>query len=95
MRAWAVEQPGHVDGGPLRPVERAVPEPAPAEVLVEVSVCGVCRTDLHVAEGDPAGGGRGRGARAEPSPYPFAEADRALADLAHGRVDGAAVLLIR
>ena len=52
MRAWAVEQPGPVDGGPLRPVERAVPEPAPAEVLVEVSVCGVCRTDLHVAEGD-------------------------------------------
>ena len=29
-----------------------MPEPGPAEVLVEVSVCGVCRTDLHVAEGD-------------------------------------------
>jgi alcohol dehydrogenase, propanol-preferring len=52
MRAWAVEHPGPVERGPLRAVDRAVPAPGPAEVLVEVSVCGVCRTDLHVVEGD-------------------------------------------
>src|SRR6266508_1355796 len=54
MRAWAVGVPGPIDGGPLRPVERAVPRPAAGEVRVRVSVCGVCRTDLHLAEGDLA-----------------------------------------
>jgi propanol-preferring alcohol dehydrogenase len=33
-------------------VERAEPEPAAGEIRVRVSVCGVCRTDLHLAEGD-------------------------------------------
>jgi propanol-preferring alcohol dehydrogenase len=37
---------------PLELVERPVPEPADDELLVRVRVCGVCRTDLHVAEGD-------------------------------------------
>jgi alcohol dehydrogenase, propanol-preferring len=37
---------------PLVPVERPVPEPASGEVRVRVSACGVCRTDLHLAEGD-------------------------------------------
>lgn len=37
---------------PLEWVERPTPEPGPGEVLVAVSACGVCRTDLHVAEGD-------------------------------------------
>lgn len=52
MRAWAVATPGPVDGGPLVAVERAVPWPGPGEIRVRVSVCGVCRTDLHVVEGD-------------------------------------------
>lgn len=39
---------------PLRLVERARPEPGAGEILVAVEVCGVCRTDLHVAEGDLA-----------------------------------------
>jgi propanol-preferring alcohol dehydrogenase len=54
MRAWAVVRPGPVDGapGPLEAVERPVPSPGPGEILVKVSTCGVCRTDLHVAEGD-------------------------------------------
>jgi alcohol dehydrogenase, propanol-preferring len=41
-------------GGPDRivEVERPVPEPAADEVLVNVSVCGICRTDLHLADGD-------------------------------------------
>jgi propanol-preferring alcohol dehydrogenase len=39
-------------GTALRPVERAMPEPGPGEVLVEIAACGVCRTDLHIADGD-------------------------------------------
>ena len=49
MRAWVAEPPG-----PIRRVERDVPEPGPGEVLVQVLACGVCRTDLHLAEGDLA-----------------------------------------
>lgn len=54
MRAWAVHTPGPVDTGPLVAVDRPVPEPGPHEVRVRVSACGVCRTDLHLAEGDLA-----------------------------------------
>ncbi|HEX3540768.1 MAG TPA: zinc-dependent alcohol dehydrogenase family protein [Acidimicrobiales bacterium] len=52
MRAWAVAEPGSVDGTPLVAVERPEPSPGPGEILVKVSTCGVCRTDLHVVEGD-------------------------------------------
>jgi alcohol dehydrogenase, propanol-preferring len=52
VRAWVVDRPGPVAGGPLRLVERPVPEPGPGELLVRVICCGVCRTDLHLAEGD-------------------------------------------
>jgi propanol-preferring alcohol dehydrogenase len=52
MRAWVVDAPGPIDEHPLVLVERAVPEPGPGEVRVRVSTCGVCRTDLHLAEGD-------------------------------------------
>lgn len=54
MRAWAVEQPGPVDSHPLVAGERPTPVPGPGEVRVRVSTCGVCRTDLHLAEGDLA-----------------------------------------
>ncbi len=54
MRAWAVGQPGPIDTGPLELVEREVPEPGPVQVRVRVATCGVCRTDLHLAEGDLA-----------------------------------------
>jgi propanol-preferring alcohol dehydrogenase len=49
MQAWEV---GARPGGPgrLRRVERDRPTPAPDEVLVEVRACGVCRTDLHLAD---------------------------------------------
>jgi propanol-preferring alcohol dehydrogenase len=52
MQAWVVDEPGPIDGGPLRLVEKPLPAPGPGEVRVRVSVCGVCRTDLHLAEGD-------------------------------------------
>jgi len=45
MKAWAADKPGH-----LRLVEKPIPVPKSDEVLVDVSVCGVCRTDLHVID---------------------------------------------
>jgi propanol-preferring alcohol dehydrogenase len=54
MQAWVVDQPGPVDDGPLVRIDRAVPEAGPGEVRVRVRACGVCRTDLHLAEGDLA-----------------------------------------
>ena len=39
-------------GRPLRPVERPLPQPAPGELLVRVEACGVCRTDLHLLDGE-------------------------------------------
>jgi len=53
-QAWVVGTPGPIASSPLRRVRREVPAPGPRELLVEVSVCGVCRTDLHLAEGDLA-----------------------------------------
>ncbi len=54
MRAWTVEVPGPIAQRPLRLVERPTPVPRTGEILVRVRTCGVCRTDLHVAEGDLA-----------------------------------------
>jgi propanol-preferring alcohol dehydrogenase len=52
MRAWIVDSPGPIQTGPLRLVELPDPEPGPHEIRLRVSTCGVCRTDLHVVEGD-------------------------------------------
>jgi len=52
MRSWVVETPGPIASGPLRLIERDVPEPGPGQLRVRVRTCGVCRTDLHLAEGD-------------------------------------------
>jgi propanol-preferring alcohol dehydrogenase len=52
VRAWAVSAPGPIASGPLRRRDRRDPEPARGEILVRVTCCGVCRTDLHLAEGD-------------------------------------------
>jgi propanol-preferring alcohol dehydrogenase len=52
MKAWRVQRPGPMSSGPLALVDLPVPEPADDEVRVRVLACGVCRTDLHVAEGD-------------------------------------------
>jgi alcohol dehydrogenase, propanol-preferring len=48
MRAMAVDAAAHC----LRAVERPLPVPGPGEVLVKVRACGVCRTDLHVVDGE-------------------------------------------
>jgi propanol-preferring alcohol dehydrogenase len=46
--------PGEIAKRPLALTEVATPEPGPGEVRVRVEVCGVCRTDLHVVEGELA-----------------------------------------
>jgi propanol-preferring alcohol dehydrogenase len=48
MTAMVFETPGR----PLRAVTRPVPAPGPGEILVRIHACGVCRTDLHVIDGD-------------------------------------------
>lgn len=54
MKAWVVKKPGPIDSDPcpLQLVEKPVAKPQTGEVLVKVLACGVCHTDLHVAEGD-------------------------------------------
>jgi alcohol dehydrogenase, propanol-preferring len=48
MRAMELDRPGT----PLVMRERSIPQPAPGEILVEIAACGVCRTDLHVVDGE-------------------------------------------
>jgi alcohol dehydrogenase, propanol-preferring len=48
MRAMVLERPG----APLSFMERSDPRPADGEVRVRVAACGVCRTDLHVVDGE-------------------------------------------
>ena len=53
MRAMVLDAPGR----PLRAADLPVPEPGPGQVRIRVAACGVCRTDLHVVDGelpDPA-----------------------------------------
>ncbi len=52
MSAWCVRSPGPLATHPLVRLERPRPSPGPGQVLVDVTACGVCRTDLHLAEGD-------------------------------------------
>ncbi|HJW71091.1 MAG TPA: alcohol dehydrogenase catalytic domain-containing protein, partial [Candidatus Binatia bacterium] len=48
MRAMLLDAPGRT----LREADVPVPDIAPGEVLLRVRACGVCRTDLHVVDGD-------------------------------------------
>ncbi|HKS49855.1 MAG TPA: zinc-binding alcohol dehydrogenase family protein [Amycolatopsis sp.] len=52
MYAWRVVQPGDPGTREFELREQARPEPGAGELLVRVLACGVCRTDLHVVEGD-------------------------------------------
>ena len=52
MRAMVLEHDSRVDTNPLILKEVSEPQPAPGQVRVKVRVCGVCRTDLHVVEGE-------------------------------------------
>jgi alcohol dehydrogenase, propanol-preferring len=50
MRAMVLDAPGV----PLRPAELPDPQPGPGQVVLRVRTCGVCRTDLHIADGELA-----------------------------------------
>ena len=54
MRALTLVEPGTLDIDHLRLGERPVPDPAADELLLRVTACGVCRTDLQIAQGDLA-----------------------------------------
>lgn len=52
MKACLLKTPASIETNPLAFVEVPTPQAAPGEVLARVSYCGVCRTDLHVVEGE-------------------------------------------
>ena len=54
MRAWVLSRPGPIEQAPLSLRQVEDPVPGPGELAIDVSVCGICRTDLHVVEGELA-----------------------------------------
>lgn len=52
MLAYRVEKQAPAESRPLRATNLPLPEPAGGEIRIRVTACGVCRTDLHVIEGD-------------------------------------------
>jgi alcohol dehydrogenase, propanol-preferring len=52
MKACLLQAPAPIESNPLKFTEVAVPRPGRGEILVRVHACGVCRTDLHVVEGE-------------------------------------------
>ena len=52
MKAAVLSSPLEVSKGPLAVREIPQPEPGPGQVLLRVKACGVCRTDLHIVEGE-------------------------------------------
>jgi alcohol dehydrogenase, propanol-preferring len=85
MRALVLTVPSPVETAPLRLEERPTSSPGAGEVLVRVSACGVCRTDLHIVEGElspmrpsivPGHQVVGRVERAGPNAHRFRPGDR-------------------
>lgn len=52
MRAMVLERQGSIDERPLRLQSVPIPEPAAGQIRIRVHACGICRTDLHVIEGE-------------------------------------------
>jgi alcohol dehydrogenase, propanol-preferring len=52
VKAWILNRPAPIESRPLVLTDVPAPQPAADEVVVKVSACGICRTDLHVVEGD-------------------------------------------
>lgn len=52
MKACVLRAPARIETNPLQFTDVPVPNPAKGEVLIRVHACGVCRTDLHVIEGE-------------------------------------------
>jgi len=54
MKAAILHAPAGVGTNPIRIADVARPKAAPGQVLLRVRACGVCRTDLHIVEGELA-----------------------------------------
>lgn len=54
MKAFILGKTDRIENRPLKSVEKEIPQPKKDEVLIKVSACGICRTDLHVCEGELA-----------------------------------------
>jgi propanol-preferring alcohol dehydrogenase len=52
MRAWILEKQAKIEERPLRLAEVPTPHAKDNEIRIKIQVCGVCRTDIHIAEGD-------------------------------------------
>ena len=52
MKAWVLEKQAQIEEQPLKLVDVPAPHPKAGEIRVKVLACGVCRTDIHIAEGD-------------------------------------------
>ncbi len=52
MKAWVLEKPAPVQNYPLKIADIPTPAPCDDEVLIRIHACGICRTDLHVVEGE-------------------------------------------
>ena len=52
MKAYRLTSPARIETNPLQVDDLPLPQPGPGQVRIKVSMCGVCHTDLHTAEGD-------------------------------------------
>ena len=52
MKAWTLNEPAPLESRTLVLTEVSIPTPVEDEVLIRVNACGICRTDLHVIEGE-------------------------------------------
>jgi len=52
MKAWILEKQSNMEEKPLRLMDVPKPVPKEQEVRVQIQACGICRTDIHIAEGD-------------------------------------------
>ena len=129
MNAMVLQQIAPIDTSPLALTKLPLPAPAAGELRLKVACCAICRTDLHVIEGDlpqrklpipemdyerhvfyerdicsvtcnTRADGRNLLAEAAEIPirphvttYPLADANRALQDLKHDRINGTGVLV--
>ena len=52
MKAWILENQSDMENRPLKITDVPLPEPGDKEIRVKIQACGICRTDIHIAEGD-------------------------------------------
>ena len=52
MKVMLLEHEADINTAPLKFRDIPLPEPGPSQIRVKVKICGICRTDLHVVEGD-------------------------------------------